>query len=79
MAVSKEFLDVFKWNVIPAHSAKLGKANALLTKCFDSDEFWAGLKNNHDDLKQKYSCSLKLDEEFEQEVENMQRALQEQY
>ena len=75
MAVSKEFLEVFKWNIVPDHNAKLGSARGLLTQCFDSNEFWTGLKSNHEDLKQKYSCSLKLDEEFEQEIKSMQAAL----
>ena len=41
MAISRSFLEPFKWDTVEVYKDKLGDdAAALLTKCFESETFY---------------------------------------
>jgi len=41
MAISRSFLEPFKWDTVDAYKDKLGDVAAgLLTKCFESETFY---------------------------------------
>jgi len=40
MAVSRLYLQPFKWSFIATERAKLGRADGLLKECLKSEFFW---------------------------------------
>ena len=47
MAISRQFLEPFKWDNVLFYSAMLGSGAGLLTCCLGSDQFWTGLEQAH--------------------------------
>ena len=47
LAVAKEYLEPFQWDLVEVDRLKLGGAAKLLTGSFQSDNFWQGLRQSH--------------------------------
>ena len=45
MAVTREFMEPFKWEKIEDYKINLGESAELFSTCFESDDFWHHLKN----------------------------------
>jgi len=54
VAISREFLELFKWDSNVNHRKNLGQAANLVTNCFNSVKFWEELKSSNMELKKKY-------------------------
>ena len=56
MAIVREYLEVFKWDIIGVDNKQLlGKSAGLLTACFETNsKFWTKLKTSHTLLLTKY-------------------------
>jgi len=71
MAISRMYLEPFKWTYLEVDMAKLGKGNELLSKCLNSDAFWTGLSKSHSILKKKYPCGDKTSADLQTEIEHL--------
>ena len=79
MAISRLFLEPFKWKYLEFDRAKLGSADGLISECLDSESFWKGLHSAHAILKKKYPCVDTVDHRLEQEIQKVQQAINERY
>jgi len=71
MAVSRLYLQPFKWHLVAIERSKLGRADTLLAEIFNSNLFWDGMKDSHAELKLKYPCCDQLANYYEKQQRDL--------